>query len=241
MKRERQTKWVSIIALCVAVVGLTLGFAAFSNTLTISSSATVSPNASDFKITVLGLNEEAGNSDLEEEILDINNYITTASYPRVGTSIGSGGEKIDHNNTATPAVIDNNNLTISNISVNMSYVGEFGVYYFVLRNDGEYDAYFDVDSFKHLYDGVNGTCTADEGTSVDLVNQACNAIFLRSAMISKDGEAIIESVDKYKIEKGEYVFLTVLVEYQKLYNNIFADGDFLVKFDDLKLKFSTAK
>ena len=41
MKRERQAKWVSIIALCISVLGLTLGFAAFSNTLTISSSATV--------------------------------------------------------------------------------------------------------------------------------------------------------------------------------------------------------
>ena len=239
MKRERQAKWGSIIALCISVLGLTLGFAAFSNTLTISSSATVSPNSSDFKITVLGLNEEAGNSDLEEEILDVNNYITNASYPRVGTSIGSGGEKIDHNNTATPAVIDNNNLTITNISANMSYTGEFGVYYFILRNDGEYDAYLNLESLKNMYEGKTGTCTPGVGTSADLVNQTCDSVVLKSGMMSKDGEAIIENVGKYKIEKGEYVFLAVLVEYQQ--TDVFADGDFSVKFDDLKLEFSTTK
>ena len=235
MKKNRQSKLVAILALCVAVVGLTLGFAAFSNTLTISSSATVSPDKSDFKITILGFNKEAADSNLDEDILDIDNYNELMSYPRVGTSL------VEHNISATSAVIDNNNLTISNISVNMSYPEDLSAYYFILINDGEYDAYFDVDSFKHLYDGINGACTADEGTSVDLVNLACDSVVLRSVMISKDGEAIIESVDKYKIEKGEYVFLTVLVEYQKLYNNIFADGDFSVKFDDLKLKFSTAK
>ena len=238
MKRERQVKWVSIIALCISVLGLTLGFAAFSNTLTISSSATVSPNASDFKITVLGLNEEASNSDLEEEILDINNYITNASYPRVGTSIGSDGEKIDHNNTATPAVIDNNNLTITNISANMSYAGEFGVYYFILRNDGEYDAYLDLANLKSLYDGKNGVCTPDVGTSADLVNQTCQSIKMYIGLGSEEDGIDVNNAS-YKLEKGKHIFLAVSVVYNEA--DVYADGDFTVKFDDVKLDFSTTE
>lgn len=47
---NRSSKIVAIVALCVGVVGLSLGFAAFSNTLTISSSATVTPSADTFKV-----------------------------------------------------------------------------------------------------------------------------------------------------------------------------------------------
>ncbi|MBQ3511969.1 MAG: hypothetical protein IJA30_06735 [Bacilli bacterium] len=49
MEKERQIKLLSIIALVVAITGMTLGFAAFSTTLNISSSATVTPNSEDFK------------------------------------------------------------------------------------------------------------------------------------------------------------------------------------------------
>ena len=65
MKRNRQAKIVAILSLCVSVVGLTLGFAAFSNTLTISSSTTVSPDESDFKLVLYGL--PGGNYDEIDE------------------------------------------------------------------------------------------------------------------------------------------------------------------------------
>ena len=39
MERDRSGKVIAIVALLVGVVGLTIGFAAFSNTLTIQSSA----------------------------------------------------------------------------------------------------------------------------------------------------------------------------------------------------------
>ena len=42
---SRSSKVVAIVALVVAVIGLGIGFAAFSSTLTISSSATVTPSA----------------------------------------------------------------------------------------------------------------------------------------------------------------------------------------------------
>ena len=61
MKRNRQSRIVEILALCASVLGLTLGFAAFSNTLTISSSTTASLDESDFKLVLYGLPE--GNYD----------------------------------------------------------------------------------------------------------------------------------------------------------------------------------
>ena len=59
MKQNKQSKLVAILALCVSVVGLTLGFAAFSNTLTISSSATVKPDQKDFKIVAYGIEDQS--------------------------------------------------------------------------------------------------------------------------------------------------------------------------------------
>ena len=50
MEKNKGSKIIAIVALVVAVFGLTLGFAAFSNTLTISSSAYVSPSSDNFKI-----------------------------------------------------------------------------------------------------------------------------------------------------------------------------------------------
>ena len=50
MDRDRSTKVIAIVALCVAVFWLSVGFAAFSNDLTITSEATVKPNASDFDV-----------------------------------------------------------------------------------------------------------------------------------------------------------------------------------------------
>ena len=55
---SKNSKVIAIVALIVAVVGLGIGFAAFSSTLTISSSATVTPNADTFKVvfdTVSGI------------------------------------------------------------------------------------------------------------------------------------------------------------------------------------------
>ena len=52
MEKTRQIKILSIVALVVAIAGMTLGFAAFSTTLSISSSATVTPNSDDFKVVV---------------------------------------------------------------------------------------------------------------------------------------------------------------------------------------------
>ena len=52
MEKTRQMKILSIIALVVAIAGMTLGFASFSTTLSISSSATVIPNSEDFKVVL---------------------------------------------------------------------------------------------------------------------------------------------------------------------------------------------
>ena len=50
MEKNRSSKVIAVVALCVAIVGLTLGFAAFSNTLNIESNATVNPTGETFSV-----------------------------------------------------------------------------------------------------------------------------------------------------------------------------------------------
>ena len=50
MERDRSAKIIAIVALCIAIVGLSIGFAAFSSNLTISSSANVKPDPSSFDV-----------------------------------------------------------------------------------------------------------------------------------------------------------------------------------------------
>lgn len=50
MERDRKQKFIVMIALMVAIASMSLGFAAFSTTLNISSSATVSPDSSNFNV-----------------------------------------------------------------------------------------------------------------------------------------------------------------------------------------------
>ena len=117
MGREKNGKILAIVALCVAVFGLTVGFAAFSNTLTISSSATVSPESTSFNV-------DFSTSD--------SSVATSAVVPT--TANGA---------TATNATIDNSdvNPVIENISANFTQPGQSVTYDFFAYNAGEYDAF----------------------------------------------------------------------------------------------------
>ena len=50
MNESKSYKIIAIIALLLGIVGVTLGYAAFSSTLTISSSAEVKPDPSTFNV-----------------------------------------------------------------------------------------------------------------------------------------------------------------------------------------------
>lgn len=61
--QERSSKVIAIVALCVGVVGLSLGFAAFSAQLTVSSSAKVTVTEDSFILTTANAacEDQAGN------------------------------------------------------------------------------------------------------------------------------------------------------------------------------------
>ena len=235
MTKERRSKILTIVALALTLVALTLGFAAFSTTLNISSNATVSPNESDFKITIYGMkDEETANEFAESGSLSFENLSTTISVPPKSNFNGVSG---------TTALIDNSTHTISNISVELVEPATEQPYFFLVRNEGEYDAYLDLSNYEDSEDGyalVNaGTCIAGPETTESLMNAACpyinNVMFIETSSNEpiKTGQTILE------IPKGEYIKLGFAIGYVETENRV--DGPFTVSFQDIKLNFSTAK
>ena len=149
MEKDRRLKIISIVALVIAVCGMSLGFAAFSTSLKLSSSAMVTPDDATFSVK-FSINKD-------ELIVD----------DVVPSEISSGL-------TASNGVIDNSEApTLKNLSVEFTVPGQYVEYTFYARNEGEYTAYL-----NNVYFDGQKKCSADEGVDQSLVDSACSSINL---------------------------------------------------------------
>ena len=241
MKNDRKIKMLSIVALVLAITGMSLGFAAFSSTLTISSSATVTPNSDDFKVVVYGA--------VTQEETTREDFFTTG--PNMANWSSSYAVAFDTDNVGineTNAVINNANFTVSNMSSGFtepsySYID----YYYLIKNEGAYGAYISIPDYlkeKYLSGEHMGTCTAGDGATEELVQDACQSVFGSIFYVkSSDGTNIsnylVDSTeDDYLIEPNDFVLVRFAIGYEGPER---ADGPFSVKFDDFKITFSTAQ
>ena len=226
MRKQQKQKIMAIVALCISVLGLTLGFAAFSNTLTISSSAKVSPDESDFNIKVYGA---INSNHLVGEV--------TSSTSSVPTITGAASAK--------PAKISTNGktITLSDISAEMTAPGEQVTYIFRVKNEGQYDAYLNYYDIEHLLYGITSECTAGENTTASLVEEACEYIGMRLIIGDENGNILNFENQEIKLEKNKEIYLQIEILYNdniSLENSTpRADGDFSIDFEDITLEFST--
>ena len=145
MEHNRKQKLLMIIALVMGIVSLSVGFAAFSVSLNISSSASVTPSSDTFKVKFSTNKDSLVVSDV------------VASYKSSGI-------------TATNGVIDNStNPTIKGLSATFTEPGQYVEYTFYARNEGEYTAY--LNNINYL---GNNTCEGETGTTSSLVQSACD-------------------------------------------------------------------
>lgn len=148
MEKGRGSKVIAIVALCVAVAGLSLGFAAFSSNLVIKSSATVTPDAANFSVVW--------------DDTSINDSV-------VGTAVAG-------NPTVTVSTVgdDENASTIEGLTATLKAPGDSVTYTFNAKNAGKYIAYLTDVNFI----APEKTCTAVGTTTQALVDVACNDISL---------------------------------------------------------------
>ena len=213
MDKERSTKIIAIAALCVAVVGLSIGFAAFSNNLTINSNAKVSPNASDFDVNFSSSN--------------------TSELDGVVSGVGTNSA------TAEAATIDNSDSpAITGLKANFTEPGQKVTYSFYAHNAGKYAAYLNNVTYAKV-SGKTATkvCTAGDGTDATMVEEACKGISVSVKVGNDTYTGSMDSITNHLLDLDDYEEVVVTIEYASGASR--TDGDFEVAFGDITLTYDS--
>ena len=214
MKRHRKKQMYIIAILSMIITGLGIGFAAFSSTLNISSSATVTPNSDDFSV-VFSSSEYAVTTNNQTGIV-VNG---------IGSNGAQGGITGLYQKSATGMI---GQFTKPGQALSLQ---------FYVHNIGEYDAYLKSINIEN----INGTsykkCTASSGTTDSLVQSACEGIVIHSIIGSDSYTIGTTNITGHKLEKGKAELILITIEYKA--NAARADGDFDVEFGDISLEYST--
>ena len=233
MERQRKYKIFSIVALVLAICGMSLGFAAFSKVLTITASATVTPNEEDFKVVTYGFKDEESfytfwpGAEIEQNWLSNNISIGVPVY--LDTTTG----------TVATITNDKNNTRISDINVTFNKNQSGFQYYFIIKNEGKYDAYINLKEFEN-YDLKTGDCIAIEETAnQDAINEACKDTEIMIAVYTSDNNDIegTEEEPYYKLEVNDFIILDLQISTGKNSVNI---DPYNVEFEDITINFSSA-
>ena len=213
MERDRSAKIIAIVALCVAVAGLSIGFAAFSNNLTIKSNATVSPNQNDFDVNF----STSNTSELDGTVSGVGTNSATAEDATI-------------NNSASP--------TITGLKANFTEPGQKVTYSFYAHNAGKYAAYLNNVTYANV-SGKTATkvCTAGVGTDATMVEAACNGISVSVKVGNDTYTGSMNGIANHLLALDAYEEVVVTIEYTSTASR--ADGDFEVAFGDITLTYDS--
>ena len=204
-------KYIAVAALLLGIVGVTLGYAAFSSTLNITSSAEVTPDSSTFNVDF-----SSSNSSVQT-----NNITPTLSANVTGFSATAG----QINNTGDP--------TISNLKATFTEPGQSATYSFYAYNAGQYIAYLNSVVFSG-----NKTCTARTGTTQSLVDTACNGISL-SVKVGTEAATTtsVSTITGHSLGINGAEEVIVVISYAS--GSGIADGSFDVTLPDVVLTYNS--
>ena len=221
MEKNRNSKVIAIIALLVAVVGLSVGFATYSALLEISSSAHVTPT-DDFDVYFSTTDESQSTGD-------------------VTPVVKVGGEVLQEPSTGDPSgdAATLTETTISGLRANFTEPGQEIVYSFYAHNVSDYVAYLNKVNFVEIAEGKTKTCTASNVNTIG-VNEACADISIKvqvgGTTADKTFTATNENVGGHTLAKNGYESVIVTITYADNGNR--ANGDFEVAFGDIKLTYN---
>lgn len=213
MEKDRSSKVIAIAALLIAVLGLSLGFAAYASNLTIKSSAGVTANPDDFSVKFSSSDEELETNNITPEV------------------VGATGEE---------ATINNDNAggpVIENLKANFTAPGQTVTYKFYARNTGKYKAYLKGISYAEVSSSNTKVCTKKSTTTQSLVDEACKHISISTTVGSESAATGSQTYSSHELAAGGSELVTVVIKYEQ--TDAIADGDFDVEFGDIKLQYSS--
>ena len=236
MEKDRGGKVIAIVALLVGVVGLTIGFAAFSNTLTISSEAEYSPDNNVFNV------------DFSSE----NAVNTTAVDGNLAPKTLSPAT--DGPTGATATISNSGDPTITGIKATFTAPNQSVTYEFYTKNVGKLKAYLRSVTFANVT-GESSTkvCTPLSRTgsgvtanpaSQETMNAACAGISLSltlgsESMTGGKARAAFTTATAHDLEVKASEKVTLTITYAE--NGDEADGDFTVNFGDITFTYSSTE
>ena len=211
---------ITIAALIIAIVGLSIGFAAFSNQLNISGSASVNPSSENFVVKF----SKVSNADQ-----------TGSSYPI--TPI------VDQGSTATGqnGIIDSSDpLTLTNLQAAFTQPGQSVSYKLYIRNTGAYTAYLTNINFKNLA-GKNVTKDYIGDATDSLMRAALADMSVSVTLGGTDGVGGTtytednNSISNVSLAAGDSIEAYVTITYAN--NGNYVDGNMVVLFGDIKIQY----
>jgi hypothetical protein len=221
--KDKTSRVFAIIGLVVGVVALAVGFAAFTQNLTIKSSADVTPASS---------------------VLDI-----VFSTSKTAKQSGSVTATPSTGATGDAATIEATGTVIKDLKAHFTAPGQTVTYNFNVYNASAYVAYLKSITFNNVSGGsATKVCTAKTGTTQSYVDAACNGISLtvsvgdstpytRTLAQGTETAASGSSLRSLAATTGEAVSVTI--EYAA--GSSEADGDFDVAFGDIVLGYSSVQ
>lgn len=212
MNDGKTYKIIALVALILGAIGVTIGYAAFSNTLTITSQAEVHPDTSTFNV-------------------DFSSSSSAVATDHITPTLSA----VVNGFSATNATIDNaNDPVISNLKATFTAPGQSATYTFYAYNAGEYLAYLN----SIIFSG-NKTCTAATGTTQSLVDSACNGI---SLSVKVGNEAVtttsVATISSHTLAKNTAEEIVVVISYDA--GSAVADGNFTVALPNIVLTYGSA-
>ena len=231
MEKDRRARLMAIAALLVGVIGLSLGFAAFSNVLTIKSSAEVNVDANALNVDF---------SSQSASVVD--GTVTPTLTPSTGAPAGFSGDNATIDNSAAGAP------KIEGLHAVFTNPGQSVTYTFYTKNIGALKAYLTNVNFAEVATGVTKQCTATAVTSPatpatdSLVQAACAGISLTMTLGSEPftattARASFATATAHDLDVNASEQVTVVISYAA--GSAQADGDFDVTFGDITLNYSS--
>ena len=217
MKKEKTSKFLEITALVVAIIGLTVGFAAYSGTIQIEYEYHVAPNQATFNVNLT--------SNPHKIVVGKITPTTT------GGAVG-GRATID----------DAKDPVIRHLHAVFSKPGQTVTYKFYARNIGEYKAYLNniifnniekTNSFKNCYVSKNGKVEPSDET----VKKICDGISISVKVGNLEPTTkSIYNINNHTIKTGTYEEIIVTISYN---GDVNSSSQFSVDFGDITLNYSS--
>ena len=224
---RRRSRTVPILIMIACILSLTIGFAAFSNTLTISSQANLTPDASGFDVAFSTEEISVSYGFMEKMMMNL----STGEITQLENTTAEVKEGVD---------------SVSGFTATFNEPGYSVNYYFGIHNIGKYTAYLNEIEFGNVSgESVPKKCTSASGTSNASVDAACDDIYVE---VSWADCSTRESI--YNDELGTDDVCTVLDPGEKFDGGINvtityeeggarADEDFIVQFGSISFLFET--